>query len=80
METTTFEQVDAHIEKHYSAPAMKKAIDKKKLADIYKVARPALVLVSSLPILPKKWKQIITDLISVLDLITAGGDEPGDNS
>jgi hypothetical protein len=40
-----------------------------KLCQAYGVARPILALVAGLPIIPKKWRDVINALIAALDVI-----------
>ena len=67
----TFEDVNAHIEKHFSDTAHKQltSLAAPAICDIYKIARPILVLASQAFFIPQKWKDIIRLLISALDAI-----------
>jgi uncharacterized membrane protein AbrB (regulator of aidB expression) len=77
----TFEEVDKHIQsadlsafqpggKHHvaAAPAAKEAAIP-NVCGAYQVVRPILVLLSNLPLLPKKWKDAIKVFMQVLDTI-----------
>jgi hypothetical protein len=73
----TFEQVNAHVEKYYST--IPKGVGPKdakvsmdKLRQWYAVARPILLLLSSLPLIPKKWKNTISTGIALLDTVVGG--------
>lgn len=75
----TFEEVNAHIEKAdlkklqagsaalASAKGAKAANVGSQVCAGYKVVRPILLLVSSLPLIPSKWKAAIKVFISIMD-------------
>ena len=63
----TFEEVDAHIEKHSKDLPHGTALSAPNLCAVYKVVRPILVLASQAIFIPKKWRDAIKTLISVLD-------------
>jgi hypothetical protein len=74
----TFEEVNAHIEKHMSAKdahllAANTAPD---LCSIYLIARPILVMASQAFFLPQKWRQIIIAFIAAIDVICPQGNPP----
>ncbi len=47
-----------------------------KLENVYKVAKPILVLITNFIIIPKKWRMIVATLISVIEAQIA--DNAGD--
>jgi hypothetical protein len=66
--TLTFEEVNAHVEKHFTAKTSEAlAAGSSKLCDIYVVVRPILVLISQFPLIPQKWRDVVKGLITVLD-------------
>jgi len=75
----TFEDVDKHIQKA-NLKALQSAAAKARgaaspaaalpnICTSYKVVRPILALVVSLPIIPKKWKDAIKAFMKVLDAV-----------
>lgn len=64
----TFEEVDAYIEKHSKDLPQGAALAAPSLCAVYKVVRPILVLASQAIFIPKKWRDAIKALISVLDM------------
>jgi hypothetical protein len=73
----TFEQVNAHVEKYYSTipkgigPQSAK-ITNDKLKQWYAVARPIILLVSKLPLIPKKWRNTMATGVTLLDAVLGG--------
>lgn len=69
----TFEELSAHIDKHFvpvaNAKALSKADAKDKLCSIYNAARPILVVLTKIPLIPPKIKNVIKVLIKILDII-----------
>ena len=77
----TFEQIDAAVNKFdlaahqntvaklESAAASNPALALPQLCPIYKVARPILVVISNLPFIPQKWRDLIKSFISTLDVL-----------
>jgi hypothetical protein len=73
----TFEEVNAHIEKADlkklqkatggSAESLTAAGVGGQVCAGYKVVRPILLLVSSLPLIPSKWKAAIKAFIAIMD-------------
>jgi hypothetical protein len=65
----TFEQVDEHVKAHSEVitEAASSPEKGKKLGKIWMVARPILDMVSHFPLLPKKWRGVITVLITAID-------------
>jgi hypothetical protein len=80
-QTLTFEEVNAHIEeadfnpyqpggdKAFTASTATAAPASvlQNVCGIYKIVRPILALVSSLPILPAKWKAAIKTFMGLMD-------------
>lgn len=66
----SFEEVNAHVEKTYNEKhhGVSTAATG-NLCSIYTVVRPILILISQLPLIPKKWKDAIKTLIAVLDTL-----------
>ncbi len=64
-----FENVDAHI--NTALPGTSDQADVKvkgkKLKEIWHVAKPILMLVTSLPIIPAKWRVVLNALITGID-------------
>ena len=79
----TFEQIDAAIEKldladfqpggrrHLTADAVKAnpAAALPQICPIYKVIRPILVALSTLVVIPQKWRDVIKVFIGIMDAI-----------
>lgn len=61
-----FEAVEKQIAQHDSDAILKEG----KFVEIYKIAKPVLLLISKLPVLPKKWRTIIKGLITSLDILS----------
>ncbi|MEL6832820.1 MAG: hypothetical protein AAFP77_07500 [Bacteroidota bacterium] len=70
-----FEAINAHVEANYSETAapksgsLTKELANSRLCVIYKVVRPILSVISKLPIIPRKWRSVIEELINVLDVL-----------
>ena len=68
-----FEEINAHVEKHFSKPIVQSSLTKanalSQLCSIYKTVRPILLALSGLPIIPGNWKKVIATLIAVLDVM-----------
>ena len=68
--TLTFEDVNAHVEKHLPAfKASATAAAAPDLCSIYAIARPILVLASQTPLIPQTWREGIKALIAALDVV-----------
>jgi len=66
--TLTFEEVNAHVEKHLPGEKTQSlTATANDLCGIYVIVRPILVLISQFPLIPKKWRDIIIILIKALD-------------
>lgn len=77
----TFEEVNKHLEnvdlssyekdgKNFFSPeAALRAPGEvlSKVCGIYKIARPILALVSALPLIPQKWKDVLKTFIGLMD-------------
>jgi len=65
----TFEEVDAHIEKHlpHAKHQMTAAAGAGAICNVYQAVRPILLVLKSLPLIPQRWKDAIALLISALD-------------
>jgi len=71
--TLTFEDVNAHIEKHLPADKSKSlTATAPDLCNIYVIVRPILVLASQALFIPEKWRDGIKALIAALDAICPG--------
>lgn len=71
----TFEEVNAHIEKHFTADkrqALNQAMGAGSICNVYHIVRPILVIISSLPLIPSKWKDAVKLLIGTLDAMCPG--------
>ncbi len=64
---TTHEEVNNHVEANFEAA--NEAAVQNKLPGIWNVARPILSLLSSFPLIPKKWRVILTGLVSTVDAL-----------
>ena len=72
--TLTFEEVNAHVEKHMTAAnAHALTGTAPNLCSIYLIARPILVLASQAFFLPQKWREIITVFIAAIDMLCPQG-------
>jgi len=68
--TLTFEEVNAHVEKHFTEHHLKAmTATTPSLCSIYSIARPILVLVSQLFFIPQKWRDVVKVLIESLDVL-----------
>ena len=78
----TFEEVDKHIQsvdltafqpggKHHVAAsaAANPAAALPNVCAIFKAARPILVLVSNIPLIPQRWRDVLKTFIQTLDVI-----------
>ncbi len=69
----TFEELSAHIDKHFvpvaNAKALSKADANNRLCSIYHVARPVLVILTKIPLIPPKIKNVIKAFIEIVDII-----------
>jgi hypothetical protein len=72
--STEFNQVKALVDANYAAfevAANQQAQQgKPKVRAIWKVARPILQLIVTMPLIPRKWKAIISALLVSLDLLS----------
>jgi hypothetical protein len=76
--TLTFEEVNAHIEKHMTAKNAHLLTDTApNLCSIYLIARPILVMASQAFFLPQKWRDIVTAFIAAIDVLCPQGNPPG---
>ena len=64
---TTHEEVNEFVEQHYEAANA--AAVQNQLPGIWHVARPILSVLSSFPLIPKKWRVILTGLVSTVDAL-----------
>ena len=74
-EPQTFEEVNAHVEQYFAQAKQKSLAPtdvKATICGIYPIARPILVLLSGLPVIPTKWKDAIKMLIAALDAFCPG--------
>ena len=70
----TFEEVNAHVEQHLTDAKLKSmTATAPGLCTIYSGARPILVIISQLPLIPQKWRDGIKVLISALDVLCPQG-------
>ena len=74
----SFESINAHVstidlsEVTAPAAATQTAADRaQRLATAYTAARPILVAVSAIPLIPATWRAIVTTLVAALDGVTA---------
>ena len=77
--TLSFEEVDKHvqkadlsvfkIEKPKGKGAAAAGVSVPNVCPAYKTVRPILALVAGLFIIPKKWRDIITGFMGVMDLM-----------
>lgn len=67
--TLTFEDVNAHVEKHLPALKANATAAAPDLCSIYAIARPILVLASQTPLIPQTWRDGIKALIAALDVV-----------
>lgn len=67
----TFESVQHEISKH----DVEAHIASGDLVRIYQVARPILLLISTFRLIPKKWREIVTALVTLLDSKTASAND-----
>jgi hypothetical protein len=78
----TFEEVDKHIQsvdlsafqpggKHHvpASAAANPAAALPNVCGIYKSVRPILVIVSNIPLIPQKWRDVLKTFIQSLDVI-----------
>lgn len=70
----TFEEVNEHVEKHFTPEQQKmsnanKSQAEANLCSIYKTVRPILILASEAILIPAKWRAAIKILVSTLDAI-----------
>lgn len=71
----TFEDVDRHIQQVNLAslkPAAKGVAAAEAVPGIcpaYQAVRPILVIVSNIPIIPQKWRDVLKTFIEVVDVI-----------
>lgn len=66
------DQINAHLDKHLPADA-KAALSLTgsgvQLCPIFTAVRPILVAVSSIPLLPKRWRDALATFVRVLDAV-----------
>lgn len=69
-EATTFEKVDKLVEQYYKdKKAQKDNLKGVDLKTILTIAKPVLLLIAKTPIIPSKWREVIKDLVAILDVI-----------
>jgi hypothetical protein len=76
--TVSFESINAHVsnidlsEVTAATALPQTAADRaQRLATAYTAARPILVAVSAIPLIPATWRAIVTTLVAALDGVTA---------
>ena len=71
--TLTFEDVNAHVEKHLTDAKMQSLVPgATNLCSIYVIVKPILTFVSQIVLIPQKWRDGIKLLIGVLDTMCPG--------
>jgi hypothetical protein len=63
----TFEEIDKNIAAADLAPFRVEGVDSGKICAIYKIARPILIVISEIPLIPPKWREVVKVFISVMD-------------
>jgi hypothetical protein len=69
----TFEQVNDHVEKNtkaINALSIAPADKGIKLAKVWVIAKPILMMVGAFPLLPKKWRDVINILMVTIDEVS----------
>jgi hypothetical protein len=74
VKTPTFEEVDKHVQKadlsvFKVAKAKGAAAGVPNVCPAYKTVRPILALVAGLFLIPKKWRDIISGFLGVMDML-----------
>ncbi len=67
--TPTFEQVNAHVERHLTSADAQALAAAPNVCGAYRVVRPILKLILAFPLIPTAWKTVIRTFMSALDVM-----------